>query len=499
MSVADALSDPAPPFISAQSKIVPLNIATHSIDKCQEATYPGTETYTTSYDKPVLPRTKLDHDHNDRRNNGIRYTTKQVPIDKICNQNLKAIIKETDYPSTTQHQQSGIHTEGKFKAGTTHSTIPPSRQSTSKITLDTIEHRTKHPAPYVSTDTARNLVIELLKNSQTLESILREMTQFPTKILAILEPSSDRCPGNKPGFSHLEHSTVTDTKPSKTRNPNHPQPETIYQPKLEPPVCNASQTTKAVPLPQNTNTTKLDPKHSDNRDNMASTVVLITNQLIHDPILQLHQGLTPQSQAPNTVVPCSNHPPATSNASQNLYDMTPAHTRTTFAEWCKKHVSSTKAIQRLINRRRLEEIRVLVLAKSHTTPDNLHGTPHDAEFEKHHFQEHKLYALPSTGTRTKHTIPTTATYDATIALTPTQLHTMSTIRRRHVRFRQYYNRNHIPKTKNHFNAHPLHQRDKIRTAIHHDIIQTRNIWSFLQNKPPHIGPDPSDKNLLRPP
>ena len=135
---------------------------------------------------------------------------------------------------------------------------------------------------------------------------------------------------------------------------------------------------------------------------------------------------------------------------------------------------------------------------SHTS-DNLHGTPHDAEFEKHHFQECKLYALSSTGTITKHSIPTTATYDATIALTPTQLHTMSTIRRRHVRFCQYYNRNHIPKTKNHFNAHPLHQRDKIRTAIHHDIIQTRNIWSFLQNKPPHIGPDPSDKNLLRPP
>ena len=123
-SVADALSAPAPPFISAQSKIVTLNIATHSIDKCQEATYPGTETYTTSYDKPVLLRTKLDHDHNDRRNNGIRYTTKQVPIDKICNQNLKAIIKETDYPSMTQHQQSGILTKGKFKASTTHSTIP---------------------------------------------------------------------------------------------------------------------------------------------------------------------------------------------------------------------------------------------------------------------------------------------------------------------------------------------------------------------------------------
>jgi len=204
----------------------------------------------------------------------------------------------------------------------------------------------------------------------------------------------------------------------------------------------------------------------------------------------------PQSQAPNKVVLCSNHPPATSPASQNLYNMTPVHTQTTFAEWCKKHVSSTKAIQCLTNRRRLEEIHVLVLAKSHTTSDNLPGTPHDAEFKRHHFQEHMLYASPST--RTKHTIPMTDTYDAMIALTPTQLRTMNTIQRWHVCFRQYYNRNHIPKTY-HFNAHPLHQRDKIRTAIHHDIIQTRNIWSFLQNKPQHIGPETSAKNLLRPP
>ncbi len=135
-----------------------------------------------------------------------------------------------------------------------------------------------------------------------------------------------------------------------------------------------------------------------------------------------------------------------------------------------------------------------VLAQAQTNSANLHpGTPHDAEFERHH---HTLHAIHSPSTRTDRTIPdeeTLATYAAKTSLPTTQLRMMSTIHRRHVRFRQYLN--HIRKIY-HFNAHPLHQRDKIRTAI---TLQTRNIWSVLQNKPQHIGIDASAKNLLRPP
>jgi len=207
---------------------VTLNNLKLSIDTYQDATTPGTESYTTSYDEPVPTHTKLDHDHNDRRTNGIRYITQQAPIDKICNQNLKVIKKATDYPDTTPHQQPGIHIAGKFKTRTTPSTFSPIRQQTSLTTADTTEQRTKHTSPYFSNDAARNLVIDLLKNSQKLERTLREMTNYTTKILAILEPSSTHCPCNKPGIPHLGHSTDTDTKHRQTHSPTilHQKPFT---------------------------------------------------------------------------------------------------------------------------------------------------------------------------------------------------------------------------------------------------------------------------------
>jgi len=387
-----------------------------------------------------------------------------------------------DYPSTKLHQQSGIHIEGKFKVCTTHITFPPICQQTSLTTADTTKQPTKHTSPYFSNDAACNLVIDVWKKLQKLERTLCKITQYTTKILAILEPSSTHCPCNKPGIPHLRHSTATNTRYRKTQNPNYPQPDTSYHPKLELPICTALHPTKAVPAPQSTDTTKLDPKHSTNRDNMASTTALLTNQPIPNQILWLYQCHLPQSQTLNKFVPCSNCPSPTSPASQNHYNPSQVHTQTMFAEWCKKHVSSTKMLQRLIKRCRMEDIHVLAQAQTNLT--NLHpGTPHDAEFERHHFQEHMLHAICST--RTKHTIPDEemlATYDAKISLPTTQLHIMSTICCQHVCFWQYYNMNHI-QNMYHFNAHPLHQWDKIWTATHHTTLRTRNIWSVLQNKP----------------
>jgi len=171
-----------------------------------------------------------------------------------------------DYPYTTPHQQCGIHIMGKFKTRTTPSTFSPIRQQTSLTTADTTEQRTKHTSPYFSNDAARNLIIDLLKNSQKLERTLGEMTNYTTKILAILEPSSTHCPCNKPGIPHLGHSTDTDTKHRQTQNPNYPPPDTIYQPKLEILLGTAPHSTEAVPAPQSIETTKLNPQHSANRD-----------------------------------------------------------------------------------------------------------------------------------------------------------------------------------------------------------------------------------------
>jgi len=160
--------------------------------------------------------TKLDQDHNDRRTNGICYRTQQVPTDKICNQNLKVLKKEMDYLSTTLHQQSGIHIKGQPNECTTHSTFPPIHKQKSLTTVDSTKHSTKHPSPSFSTAAACTLVINLLKILQKLESTLHEMTQSTTKILAILEQSSNYCLCNKPGISHLGQSTATNTQPSKT-------------------------------------------------------------------------------------------------------------------------------------------------------------------------------------------------------------------------------------------------------------------------------------------
>ena len=197
-------------------------------------------------------------------------------------------------------------------------------------------------------------------------------------------------------------------------------------------------------------------------------------------------------------------------ARQTHDNSNPAHTQTSFAAWCQKHVSITKMLHRLINRRRMEDIHALV--QSHTTTaTTLHSekfpaatNPHDAEFESHHFQEHVTNpSSTTTSTSTKCTIPAEemcATYSVTLLLLlpTTQLRMMSTIRRRHVRFRHYYHMTHSPKIC-HITVHQFHQRAKISTVAYQAKLQTRNIRSFLQHKYPHLGPDASAKNLLRPP
>jgi len=285
-SVVDALPPPAPPFKSPQSKTVSLNIVTHSIDPNQDATPPGTEIYMTSYDAPVITHPKLDHDHNDQQINGICYITKQVQTDKLCNQNLEILKKETANLFTTSHKQSRIHINGTSCTGTTYRTFPQICRQTPLTTVDTTKHRTKHPSPHSSTDAAHNLVIALLNNSQKLASILSKMTQSNTKILAIVERSSTSKPCDKPETTHLGHSTAPDTEHSTTQNPNYPQPDNIDQPKLELPIllCTTLHSTKTVLVPQCTGTMKLDPKHSDNRNTIAGNM-LLTNHLIPEQIL----------------------------------------------------------------------------------------------------------------------------------------------------------------------------------------------------------------------
>jgi len=277
------------------------------------------------------------------------------------------------------------------------------------------------------------------------------------------------------------------------------------------PLCPVRNYTTAVPVTQWSDVTPHDPQQTANRNTADDNELLITATPIPDPILRIHTCRPKQPHTLQTYVHCPNPTTPSSTASQNHYKPNPELTQTTFKEWCKTHISATKMIQWLINRGRMADIRALV--QDHTTTVNLHSdkfpvtatTPHDdAEFERHHFQEHTIHVknpysntTSTSSTSTQCTIAPDEEMMATyVLLPPTQLRRMSTIRRRHVRFQQYYcHMTQIPKIC-HFNSQD--QRAKIGAAAHH-TLSTRNIRSFIQYKPRYIGADTSAKNLLRPP
>jgi len=82
-SATDALPPPANPLSPAvQSNLVPLNSAPPTIDPYQDAIPTGTQVYRTLYSVSFLPTTKIDHDHDNQRINGLCMLPQWVQCNK---------------------------------------------------------------------------------------------------------------------------------------------------------------------------------------------------------------------------------------------------------------------------------------------------------------------------------------------------------------------------------------------------------------------------------
>jgi len=260
------------------------------------------------------------------------------------------------------------------------------------------------------------------------------MTPYTTTFLATLEQPSHLCPCDTP---IIRTRTATNLQLSATRNPDYHHPAAnIYQHELTTHLCAVLHPTDAVPATQCNDAANPDTLPLTTNNTIDSNSLLLTDMAIPDTIPPVHTSHTPHSQTPNAPVYCPKHTLTnSSNASHIHFNLNSAPTRPAFTEWCQKHNLMTKMIQHLINRRRMEDI--LVLVHSITTTATLHPdnftdatTQHDdAEFKRHQFHENTTHiTLNTTNTSTKQTLQSDEVHAPYILLwPPTQLQTMSTL------------------------------------------------------------------------
>jgi len=204
--VANALPPPAPPFHPVQPKSLQLSNTMPPPDHQKDMKSPGTQLYMTSYSMSCLPKTKTDHDPNDRHTNGLHNRLQTAQFKKKCKIDLNLTTRKLDNPwvALDQHQMVSLvecHTNIPMTNGLLHPTC-------TQLSITIAESTTTRPKTTHVLDEACQIAEDLLKNMQLLERYLHETMQ-------ITKPTTDFLQSQE-----QHHPSSTCTTPISTHQPS---------------------------------------------------------------------------------------------------------------------------------------------------------------------------------------------------------------------------------------------------------------------------------------